>query len=227
MIYQHIIFLLCAFVTSLPFANGFAPVDCTVKRSSESAGTHIPLRAASHNDETPLIGSQTRRNLIQIPIQLAVIAQTIQAQAQPASAAAIGEKVKALTPEEAEEKFREGYKAINYLLDHYEEVCDGGGDNVRRYLGTIISNPPSGLVGIGKTMKALEDRADDFIEYTEMSEEVVKSINQADGSAYMAIFVTSSTSYTPPKKFFDDGLIEVKRCKKAMEEIAAMIHIKL
>ncbi len=137
------------------------------------------------------------------------------------------EKITKMTPEEAEIKLKEGYKTILYLLDNYEQICEGGGDNVRRYLGTIVTNPPSPLVGISKALKALEDRADDFIEYNEMSEEVIKTINQADGSAYMAIFVTTSTSYTPPKKYFNDALIEVKRCKKALEEVASMVGVSL
>jgi len=132
-----------------------------------------------------------------------------------------------LTSEEAALKFQEGYKTINYLLDNYDQICEGGGDNVRRYLGTIVGNPPSPLVGISKVLVALEDRADDFVEYKEMSDELVKSINQADGSAYMSIFVSTSTSYTPPKKYFDDAKVEVKRCKKAMNEVAQMVGITL
>lgn len=129
--------------------------------------------------------------------------------------------------EEAEAKYREGYKTINYLLDNYDGICEGGGDNVRRFLGTIVGNPPSPLVGISKAMKALESRADDFIEFTETSDEIMKTIDQASGSAYMAIFVTTSTSYTPPKKYFYDAKIEIKRCKQTMEELANMVDMKL
>ncbi|GFH48515.1 hypothetical protein CTEN210_04991 [Chaetoceros tenuissimus] len=163
----------------------------------------------------------SRRNFFHASLQLLMLTQI----KEPAFAAI--EKVKPITPEEAETKFIEGYKTLCYLIDHYPEICEGGGDNVRRYLGTIVSTPPSGLIGIAKTMKALEDKADDFIEYTELADEIVKTINQADGSSYMAIFVTTSTSYTPPQKYFNDGLIEIKRCKKSMEELARMIDIKL
>ena len=52
------------------------------------------------------------------------------------------------------------------------------------------------------------------------------NIEQADGSAYMAIFVTTSTSYTPPEKYFNDAKIEIERCRKNMDELAAMINIK-
>ena len=70
--------------------------------------------------------------------------------------------LKELTPEEAEQRFREGRETLDYLLTNYKEVCDGGGDNVRRYLGTVGTS--SGLFGIKKAMKTLSDRADDIVE---------------------------------------------------------------
>jgi len=113
---------------------------------------------------------------------------------------------------------------VDYLLKHYDEVCDGGGDNVRRYLGTVGTQ--SGLFGIQKAMKALGERADDIVEYTELSEEIEQTIVQASGSAYMAMFVTTSTSYTPPEKYFKEAKIEVERCAKSMDELATMIGLK-
>jgi len=132
---------------------------------------------------------------------------------------------KQLSMSEAESRLKEGRKSIQYLLDHYDEICQGGGDNVRRYLGTVGTS--SGMFGIQKVMNVLSDKADDFVEYTELSNEVIKSINQADGSAYMAIFVTTSTSQTPPSKYFGDAKIEIKRCIKALDELAALIDVKL
>lgn len=130
-----------------------------------------------------------------------------------------------LTVAEAEARLRQGRTSAQYLLDHYDEICQGGGDNVRRYLGTVGTT--SGLYGISKVMNTLADNADDFVEYTELSNEVLKAIQQADGSAYMAIFVTSSTSQTPPSKYFGDAKIEVKRCLKALDELAALIDLKI
>lgn len=183
----------------------------------------VPMSAMQ--EETGADISQVRRDLFQVPLQLALwnLAQTPQS-----VHALVAEKVKQkLTEEEGEAKFIEGYKTVCYLIDHYDEIREGGGDTVRRQLGTIVGNPPSGLVGISKAMKALEDRADDFIEYTETSDEVIKTINQADSSAYMSIFVGSSSSSTPPKQYFDDALIEIKRCKKTMEDLAKMVNVKL
>ena len=132
---------------------------------------------------------------------------------------------KALTEEEAVIRLREGRKSAQYLLDHYDQICERGGDEVRRYAGTVGTS--SGLFGIGKVMTALADRADDFVEYTELSNEVLKSLQQVDGSAYMAIFVTTSTSQTPPSKYFADAKIEVKRAIKALDDLAALIDVQL
>ena len=206
-------------LAAFPFSNAFLPalLSHTKKTSALNSGNKL------FDDESSDVNiiRTSRRKFFNASLQLLMLTQI----KEPAYAAI--EKVKPITPEEAESKFIEGYKTLCYLIDHYPEICEGGGDNVRRYLGTIVSTPPSGLVGIAKTMKALEDKADDFIEYTELADEIVKTINQADGSSYMAIFVTTSTSYTPPQKYFNDGLIEIKRCKKSMEELAKMIDIKL
>jgi len=70
--------------------------------------------------------------------------------------------LKELTPEEAEQRFREGRETLDYLLTNYKQICDVGGDNVRRYLGTVGTS--SGLFGIKKAMKTLSDRADDIVE---------------------------------------------------------------
>ena len=67
-----------------------------------------------------------------------------------------------LAPDEAERRFRDGRETVSYLLTNYDAICDGGGDNVRRYLGTVGTG--SGLFGISKAMKALSERADDIVE---------------------------------------------------------------
>ena len=60
---------------------------------------------------------------------------------------------------------------------------------------------------------------------TELANEVEKSIQQADGSAYMAIFVTTSSSSTPPSRYFKDARVEIERCSSALDELAAMIGL--
>ena len=50
------------------------------------------------------------------------------------------------------------------FLKSYDEVCEGegGGDNVRRYLGTV--GTISGLFGISKALKKLAEKANDIVE---------------------------------------------------------------
>eukprot|EP00956_Cyclotella_meneghiniana_P042724 scaffold249306_cov73-Cyclotella_meneghiniana.AAC.11 len=62
---------------------------------------------------------------------------------------------------------------------------------------------------------------------TELATEVEKTIQQADGSAYMAIFVSTSSSSTPPARYFKDARVEIERCAKTMDEIANMIDTEL
>lgn len=172
--------------------------------------------------------SENRRQFLEVALLSGVLTLTNNVDRVNAATTSPTPEIGKLTVEEAEEKFIEGYKTIVYLLDNYDQICEGGGDNVRRYLGTIVSYPtPSPLVYLKKALKALEVRSDDFIEYTELSEEIVKSVDQASGSSYMAIFVTTSTSYTPPQKYFNDAKIEIKRCKASMENLAKMVDIKL
>ena len=60
---------------------------------------------------------------------------------------------------------------------------------------------------------------------TELATEIEKTIQQADGSAYMAIFTTTSTSGVPPAKYYKDAKVEIERCAKALDELAGMIGL--
>ena len=131
---------------------------------------------------------------------------------------------KSLSIDEAKSRFKEGRKSLKYLLDNWNEVEGGGGDNVRRYLGTVGTT--SGLWGIGKVMRSLQDEADDIVDYTETMQEVEASIRGADSAAYMAIFVTTSSSGTPPEKYFGDAKIEANRALKAMDDLAGQLNLK-
>jgi hypothetical protein len=131
---------------------------------------------------------------------------------------------KDLTLDEAKERFKEGLASLEYLLGHYDEICaNGGGDNVRRYLGSVGTT--SGLYGIAKVMKTMQEEAADIVEYTETMNEVNAALVGADGSAYMAIFTEYSTSGVPKEKYFGDAKIEVKRAMSLMQEIAKQIDI--
>ena len=176
---------------------------------------------------TLLVVSQRREFFRDVAITLvATSATTIQS---PANAAMKSDQTvfkagQELTIDDAKARFREGQVSLDYLLKNYDEICEGGGDNIRRYLGTVGTS--SGLYGIAKVMKALQQEAEDIVEYTEVMNEINSALVGADGSAYMAIFTESSTSGVPPKKYFDDAKIEVKRAIASMQEIAKQLDIK-
>ena len=177
-------------------------------------------------DDTPLPAAINRRDALRhlFVASVMVLSKSPDANAAMENAANPFEKVGKLTMEEAEDRLRLARKSAQYLLDNYDEICEGGGDNVRRYLGTVGTT--SGLFGIQKVLKTLAEKADDIVEYTETSAEIEKCIQQADGSAYMAIFVTTSTSYTPPAKYFGDAKVEIKRLISALDQLAELVGIR-
>jgi len=199
-----------------------APLKCTSE--SQDMKTQQLQKSSSSSSNN----NNSRRSFLQNSLifsGIIITSNPSKSKAVVMDASANRGTLKDLTMEEAEERYRAGRATVDYLLKNYDEICNGGGDNVRRYLGTVGTT--SGLFGISKAMKTLAEKADDIVEYTELSREIEQCIEQADGSAYMAIFVTTSTSYTPPAKYFSDAKIEVKRLAKAMDELAAMVGLSL
>jgi hypothetical protein len=130
---------------------------------------------------------------------------------------------KPLSRDAAYKRLAMGQESLDYLLANYDAiVTQGGGDNVRRYLGTVGTT--SGLWGMSKVLNYLKDDAEDNImEFTEAKTEFESAIAAADGSAYMAIFVTTSTSAVPPEKYFADAKREAVLAKKYLVEIAELL----
>jgi hypothetical protein len=210
----------------LPLGRSFpafqTPNTCSLSHSLKVSDSRSKDNSITNDSATSLC---RRRSILAIIATLPLCntaSPSLAAMANTQTAFKVGQS---LTMAEAEARLQEGRQSAQYLLDHYDEICQGGGDNVRRYLGTVGTT--SGLFGISKVMNTLVDKADDFVEYTELSNEILKAIQQADGSAYMAIFVTTSTSQTPPSKYYGDAKIEVKRCIKALDELAALIDLKM
>lgn len=190
-----------------------------------------PLESRSAPDSTPTeraVPVPSRREILRtlVPVLSGTVLAVL-TPARPANAAAVAqptaamEKVKTMTPVEARERLSEAQRSLEYLLEHFDEISGVGGDNVRRYLGTVGTS--SGMYGITKAMKVLQGDANDVVEYTETMNEVNACINGADGSAYMAIFVTSSTSQTPPQKYFDEAKIETKRALKSLRDLEKVL----
>ena len=131
---------------------------------------------------------------------------------------------KDLTVPEAKARFLDGQESLRYLLTNYDEICGGGGDNIRRYLGTVGTT--SGLYGITKVLRTLLNEADDVVEFRETMEEINAALVGADGSAYMAIFTETSTSGVPKEKYYADAKIEIERAIAAMKDLARQMDIR-
>lgn len=199
----------------LSSANGFG-VLTSIRSSSTRGASKVVMNAKAN-----------RRSFLKNSVQAVALLSTIQT--LPANAVLSVEQDvfktgQNLSTQDAKSRFQEGRKSLQYLLDNYDKIVEGGGDNVRRYLGTVGTT--SGLWGIGKVMRSLQDETDDIVEYTETMQEVEASIRGADSAAYMAIFVTTSSSGTPPAKYFADAKIEAKRALKAMDDLAAQLNLK-
>lgn len=111
----------------------------------------------------------------------------------------------ALGKEKSLERFKMARADLNYLLENYDYITKGGGDNVRRYLGTVGIN--SGMYGISKVLRELQGEADNIVEYTENMEEFNAYLGQADTACYSANFVEFSAAKTTPEEFYRNARI--------------------
>jgi Asp-tRNA(Asn)/Glu-tRNA(Gln) amidotransferase C subunit len=129
-----------------------------------------------------------------------------------------------MTVQEAKDRLIEARKSLGELVDNYDEIAKGGGDNVRRYLGTV--GVKSGLYGINRVLKTLQEEANDIVEYTENLNEFDYSLRAADTAVYSANFVEYSSAKTKPEKFFEDARIEINRMQVYLDEMIAQLDLK-
>jgi hypothetical protein len=123
-----------------------------------------------------------------------------------------------LTIEEAKARFQEARISLNNLIENYDAIATKGGDNVRRYLGTVGTT--SGLYGIQKVLRTLQDEANDIVEYTESLSDFEYYLSAADTAAYSAIFVEYSAAKTKPEQFFADANKALQRMRACMDRMA-------
>jgi hypothetical protein len=128
-----------------------------------------------------------------------------------------------LSIEEAKARFVLARKDVHYLLDHYAEICEGGGDNVRRYLGTVGIS--SGMYGIRKVVKELREESDDIVEYTEAMDEFEAYLNQAEGAAYQSLFIEHSSAKGTPEQFLATAKQDVTQMLKYMDVLAVQLGV--
>jgi len=126
--------------------------------------------------------------------------------------------------EESKNRFREARKTIDYVIDNYKEIIqNGGGDNLRRYLGTVGTT--SAICGIMKAMKELQGEAMDVVEYTENMSDFEYYLGAADTAAYSSMFVEFSSAKATPQQFYDEAAGHVRSMKVYIDKMASELEL--
>ena len=130
----------------------------------------------------------------------------------------------ALGVEKAKSRLQEARRTVDDLIENYDEISKGGGDAVRRYLGTVGTD--SALFGILRVLKELRSECDDIVEYSESMDEFDYYLRAADTALYSANFVEFSAAKTKPEKFFADAKAASLNMKVYMDKLAAELGME-
>jgi hypothetical protein len=128
-----------------------------------------------------------------------------------------------LSVDDAKKRFLVAQRDANYLLEHYSEIAKGGGDAVRNYLGT--QGVKSGMYGITKVLKLLQEEADDIVEYTETMQEFNAYLYQAEGAAYQAMFADGSSSRSTSTELLATAKNDLVQMCKYMDQLASLLNL--
>lgn len=189
-------------------------------RSKSQSSLHLSSsidNTSEHNKDEKITENQTMRRTFLSNIIKTTTASTItifSAAAQPQPSLAVmmkndSKEATVFTPGEAIgkdlalERFQLARDDLKYLLANYDSISQGGGDNIRRYLGTV--GVSSGMYGITKVLKVLQKESDDIVEFTESMNEFNSYLNLADSACYSANFVEFSSAKTKPEQFFQQA----------------------
>ena len=93
---------------------------------------------------------------------------------------------------EAYAKFTSARSELSSTIQEYDQITKGGGDNIRRYLGTVGTS--SSIFGLKAVLKILQDSADDIGAFVDASEDFDRALVSADSSAYSSMFVEFSAA---------------------------------
>ncbi|CAE7812846.1 rpoA, partial [Symbiodinium sp. CCMP2456] len=103
----------------------------------------------------------------------------------------------------------------------FAKVAAGGGDNIRRELGTVGTTSP--LFDAEKAFKALAEEVEDPELYFETLEKLKEAVSNADADAYSSIFSMNSAAATPPQVYTDRSFKEVQDARSAVRQLLAML----
>mmetsp|Transcript_27045 Transcript_27045/g.56338 ORF Transcript_27045/g.56338 Transcript_27045/m.56338 type:complete len:207 (-) Transcript_27045:400-1020(-) len=131
----------------------------------------------------------------------------------------------ALSQDAALAQWKASVTTIDNLLENWDTITKGGGDAIRKELGTAnFGTDTSPLFQIDKAFKVLRENDDvDLIEFTEQSEEFSNVLAQADTMAYSANFAGGSGKPTPPKVYIDKSKKEVEGLQKIAKSLSSLL----
>ncbi|CAM9688875.1 unnamed protein product [Chrysoparadoxa australica] len=124
---------------------------------------------------------------------------------------------------------KKGYEALNRLLDNWDAIEPKGGDEFRRYLGTVgVSSPLSGIRRAFVAIKDADEMPDslDIVEFAEAYEEVLQDLRDAENDFYSSIFADSSGGGNlKGSQFVLKAKDRVKAAKKSYEKVLKILEI--
>lgn len=130
-----------------------------------------------------------------------------------------------VTQETALTQWKESAATIDNLLENWSTISAGGGDAIRKELGTAnFGKGISPLFQIDKAFKVLGENDDvDLIEFTEQSEEFLNALAGADTMAYSANFAGGSGKPTPPQVYIDKAKKEVEGLQRIAKSLSSLL----
>ena len=130
-----------------------------------------------------------------------------------------GSVKKASTPAAAKKQIAAGYVELGKLIDDFDKVSSaGGGDGVRRVLGTVGTESPVYL--IEPAFRLLFDEDETLpMEYIEKLESLMRNLSSADSEAYSAIFIEFSSAKGKPADYFARSKAAVIRARTDWKEM--------
>lgn len=122
-------------------------------------------------------------------------------------------------------QWKSSVSAIDNLLENWGSISKGGGDAIRKELGTAnFGTETSPLFQIEKAFKILRENPNvDIIEFTELSEEFNNALVRADTMAYSSIFAGGSGKPTPPQVYIDKAKKEVEGLQQIAKSLSALL----
>ena len=128
-------------------------------------------------------------------------------------------KKAASDPTAAKKQITAAYIALEELESDFDKVSgSGGGDGVRRVLGTVGTDSP--LYLIEKALRLLFE-ADETLpmEYIDKTESFMNNIATADSEAYSAIFIEFSSAKGKPEDYFKKSKAATIRARADLRSI--------